>query len=258
MPDLTPAETKAIDTDRLKKEIACLPLALDAGLQAEKAIPNILAAARLYLETAGNSSAAESRLAALEAEREQIRRLLAEARPNIAELRRTVNADPFEAVTFSRVDLPALLALIEKAEACAVSSLMPGEKIVTVRKQRDCCHCDIPIQPGEKARFSSHKSPRYADDHETQIGIQFQKFWQHHDSGCAEEMVIQWRGKTMRGNPFFWGGEWWDQVVLEIDGTETRHGRCFYAGKTLQEAMTNLINDEQIDPEWEERRRDVY
>lgn len=132
--------------------------------------------------------------------------------------------------------------------------LMPGEKIVRTRTKHDCCFCDIPIEPGELAKFSSYKTPRLGDDYETQVGIEYQKFWSHFNTGCQERMTIQYRGQTVYANPFFWDSEWWGCVYLYLDDKSG----CLYHGKTIQEAIENMIAGNLIDPEWEEERRDVY
>lgn len=133
-------------------------------------------------------------------------------------------------------------------------------KVVVCRKSHECYFCGEMIEKGEKACVSSGRSPVYADDMD-QIGIEYWRSYQHHDTGCMELMTIQFRGMTFECRPRTWTGiaaeNFGQAAVLGVLGTEKPDGRDFVYGETIEECFKNLIAGEIIDPEWERVRCDV-
>ena len=51
------------------------------------------------------------------------------------------------------------------------------EKIVKTRKDHKCGQCEEIIKSGSDATFWAHRYPRFADDHETQIGVWYERMY---------------------------------------------------------------------------------
>ena len=51
------------------------------------------------------------------------------------------------------------------------------DKLIVTRKDHECDYCGTTIEAGNYSNFMSFREPRFADDHETQIGIEYVKLY---------------------------------------------------------------------------------
>lgn len=61
-------------------------------------------------------------------------------------------------------------------------------KDIKVRKDHACCMCNLNIKKGENARVDKFRTPRF-DDYETQIGIEYHKYYYCKDYEACEERL---------------------------------------------------------------------
>jgi len=63
------------------------------------------------------------------------------------------------------------------------------EKKVKCRKDHVCACCEQVIKEGQYANYLSFREPRFAGDHETQIGIEYFKLWLHIDPDVCDKFL---------------------------------------------------------------------
>ena len=69
------------------------------------------------------------------------------------------------------------------------------DKIVTTRKDHECCYCRRVIPKGSKALYIEGKEPRYDDEFEDQIGIKYYRVWLcHNDPVCLRTGRLEIEG----------------------------------------------------------------
>lgn len=60
-------------------------------------------------------------------------------------------------------------------------------KIVKIRKPHKCSYCDRERPIGTMMEFGEHRGPKFDNDHETQIGIEYCKWYLcYDDKECAQ------------------------------------------------------------------------
>jgi len=137
----------AIDAERLKKEIVCLPFALDAGLNAEEALPNMIAAARLYLEAAAppDLQQVQARLLEVESACSRAKRLVRKAYEQVADVSEEL----------ANGDLLSALQELEEAKLGGqvymdlVAMLKNGAALQQAQQERDAARAEVERLKGE-------------------------------------------------------------------------------------------------------------
>lgn len=111
-----------------------------------------------------------------------------------------------------------------------------NEKIVKARKEYKCDRCGGIIREGNLHKHISGREPRYADDHETQIGIKYESY-----RTCLKDMCEGFLMYVVNPKKYMqqcvWGVHEWE-LEYELDdyvgghavGVPTGRMRCKNCG----------------------------